>query len=521
MNGKQLKNSILLWAIQGKLVPQDPNDEPASVLLEKIRKEKARLVKEGKIKKDKKESIIYRGEDNSYYEKFADGKVVCIDDEIPFEIPLTWAWVRLNFVSIIARGSSPRPIKEYLTDSLDGINWIKIGDTEKDGMYINSTKEKITVEGLSKSRLVHKGDFLLTNSMSFGRPYITHVDGCIHDGWLVISPIGTSFKQKFLYYLLSSGYAFSQFAGKVSGAVVKNLNSDKVAGAMFPLPPYNEQQRILDKLDVLVPKINTYGIMSDAIYDMNTSLRSKLRKSILQEAIQGKLVLQDSNDEPASVLLQRIKEEKQRLVKEGELKKKDVVDSIIYKGDDNKYYEQVGKSITEITEEIPFSIPDSWTWSRLSGVAKIIMGQSPDGNDVFETEKEDNAYEFHQGKIYFTEKYISPSGKWCKNPPRIANIGSLLVCVRAPIGDVNIVQRQIGIGRGLAAIIGYAKIETDFLYYWILAHKKNLIEKGTGSTFKAITLDVLKDLIIPIPPLAEQKRISSRIELLYNKLEDN
>jgi len=521
MNGKQLKNSILLWAIQGKLVPQDPNDEPASVLLEKIRKEKARLVKEGKIKKDKKESIIYRGEDNSYYEKFADGKVVCIDDEIPFEIPLTWAWVRLNFVSIIARGSSPRPIKEYLTDSLDGINWIKIGDTEKDGMYINSTKEKITVEGLSKSRLVHKGDFLLTNSMSFGRPYITNVDGCIHDGWLVISPIGTSFKQKFLYYLLSSGYAFSQFAGKVSGAVVKNLNSDKVAGAMFPLPPYNEQQRILDKLDVLVPKINTYGIMSDAIYDMNTSLRSKLRKSILQEAIQGKLVSQDPNDEPASVLLQRIKEEKQRLVKDEKLKKKDIVDSIIYKGDDNKYYEQVGKSITEITEEIPFSIPDSWTWSRLSGVAKIIMGQSPDGNDVFETEKEDNAYEFHQGKIYFTEKYISPSGKWCKNPPRIANIGSLLVCVRAPIGDVNIVQRQIGIGRGLAAIIGYAKIKTDFLYYWILAHKKNLIEKGTGSTFKAITLDVLKDLIIPIPPLAEQKRISSRIELLYNKLEDN
>ena len=521
MNGKQLKNSILLWAIQGKLVPQDPNDEPASVLLEKIRKEKARLVKEGKIKKDKKESIIYRGEDNSYYEKFADGKVVCIDDEIPFGIPLTWAWVRLNFVSIIARGSSPRPIKEYLTDSLDGINWIKIGDTEKDGMYINSTKEKITVEGLSKSRLVHKGDFLLTNSMSFGRPYITNVDGCIHDGWLVISPIGTSFKQKFLYYLLSSGYAFSQFAGKVSGAVVKNLNSDKVAGAMFPLPPYNEQQRILDKLDVLVPKINTYGIMSDAIYDMNTSLRSKLRKSILQEAIQGKLVSQDPNDEPASVLLQRIKEEKQRLVKDEKLKKKDIVDSIIYKGDDNKYYEQVGKSITEITEEIPFSIPDSWTWSRLSGVAKIIMGQSPDGNDVFETEKEDNAYEFHQGKIYFTEKYISPSGKWCKNPPRIANIGSLLVCVRAPIGDVNIVQRQIGIGRGLAAIIGYAKIKTDFLYYWILAHKKNLIEKGTGSTFKAITLDVLKDLIIPIPPLAEQKRISSRIELLYNKLEDN
>jgi len=299
------------------------------------------------------------------------------------------------------------------------------------------------------------------------------------------------------------------------------LAVSNIIEVFIPLPPIAEQYRIVEKIQKLLPIIKQYSNAQVKLNILNENIKIMMRKSVLQEAIQGKLVLQDSNDEPASVLLQRIKEEKQRLVKEGELKKKDVVDSIIYKGDDNKYYEQVGKSITEITEEIPFSIPDSWTWSRLSGVAKIIMGQSPDGNDVFETEKEDNAYEFHQGKIYFTEKYISPSGKWCKNPPRIANIGSLLVCVRAPIGDVNIVQRQIGIGRGLAAIIGYAKIKTDFLYYWILAHKKNLIEKGTGSTFKAITLDVLKDLIIPIPPLAEQKRISSRIELLYNKLEDN
>ena len=299
------------------------------------------------------------------------------------------------------------------------------------------------------------------------------------------------------------------------------LAVSNIIEVFIPLPPIAEQYRIVEKIQKLLPIIKQYSNAQIKLNILNKNIKIMMRKSVLQEAIQGKLVPQDPNDEPASVLLQRIKEEKLRLVKEGELKKKDIVDSIIYKGDDNKYYEQVGKSITEITEEIPFSIPDSWTWSRLSGVAKIIMGQSPDGNDVFETEKEDNAYEFHQGKIYFTEKYISPSGKWCKNPPRIANIGSLLVCVRAPIGDVNIVQRQIGIGRGLAAIIGYAKIKTDFLYYWILAHKKNLIEKGTGSTFKAITLDVLKDLIIPIPPLAEQKRISSRIELLYNKIEDN
>ena len=299
------------------------------------------------------------------------------------------------------------------------------------------------------------------------------------------------------------------------------LAVSNIIEVFIPLPPIAEQYRIVEKIQKLLPIIKQYSNAQIKLNILNKNIKIMMRKSVLQEAIQGKLVPQDPNDEPASVLLQRIKEEKLRLVKEGKLKKKDVVDSIIFKGDDNKYYEQVGKSITEITEEIPFSIPDSWTWSRLSVVVKIIMGQSPDGNDVFEAEKEDNAYEFHQGKIYFTEKYISPSGKWCKNPPRIANIGSLLVCVRAPIGDVNIVQRQIGIGRGLAAIIGYAKITTDFLYYWILAHKKNLIEKGTGSTFKAITLDVLKNLIIPIPPFAEQKRILSRIELLYDKIEGN
>jgi len=336
----------------------------------------------------------------------------------------------------------------------------------------------------------------------------------------VLRPYRNTLSVEYLLFFLESPYFVEEAVFKGT-ANQQRIISGYLENKLFPLPPLNEQRRIAEKIKKSIVAVEQYGKVQDKLEDLNNNLNTLLKKSVLQEAIQGKLVPQDPNDEPASVLLQRIKEEKKRLVKEGRMKKKDIVDSIIYKGDDNKYYEQVGKSITEITEEIPFSIPDSWTWSRLSGVAKIIMGQSPDGNDVFETEKEDNAYEFHQGKIYFTEKYISPSGKWCKNPPRIANIGSLLVCVRAPIGDVNIVQRQIGIGRGLAAIIGYAKIKTDFLYYWILAHKKNLIEKGTGSTFKAITLDVLKDLIIPIPPLAEQKRISSRIELLYNKIEDN
>jgi type I restriction enzyme S subunit len=158
----------------------------------------------------------------------------------------------LGSIASIARGGSPRPIQEFLTSDPNGINWIKIGDTEKDGKYVNGTKEKIKPEGLPKSRFVHAGDFLLTNSMSFGRPYILNIDGCIHDGWLVISDYQPALDKNYLFYTLSSRFAYYQFCGEVSGAVVKNLNSDKVASSLFPLPPLNEQRRIVSRIDELL-----------------------------------------------------------------------------------------------------------------------------------------------------------------------------------------------------------------------------------------------------------------------------
>ena len=250
---ERLKKSILQEAVQGKLVSQDPSDEPAEALLERIRAEKQRLIKEGKIKKDKHESIIFR-RDNSHYEKL-DGVERCIDDELPFEIPASWAWVRLGTVLEIARGGSPRPIQQYLTTESNGVNWIKIGDADKGGKYIYKTKEKICPEGVTKSRMVHSGDFLLTNSMSFGRPYILKTDGCIHDGWLVLSNRFECYSVDFLYYILASPFAYYQFCDSVSGAVVKNLNSDKVANALFPLPPLSEQCRIVQRIEKLLPLV--------------------------------------------------------------------------------------------------------------------------------------------------------------------------------------------------------------------------------------------------------------------------
>ena len=215
---KQVRQKILDLAIHGKLVPQNKSDESASVLLERITR------------------------DNPHYEK--------IEDE-PFEIPENWAWCRLGDILNIARGGSPRPIQDYLTDDENGLNWIKIGDTEKGGKYIETVKEKIKPSGLSHTRAVKAGDFLLTNSMSFGRPYILKVDGCIHDGWLVLGNVKKSMIPDFLYYMLSSDFIYQSFAFAAAGSTVKNLKSETVQGTLFPLPPLKEQSQIVAKIEEL------------------------------------------------------------------------------------------------------------------------------------------------------------------------------------------------------------------------------------------------------------------------------
>ncbi|HQS92977.1 restriction endonuclease subunit S, partial [Polaromonas sp.] len=221
----RLRELILTLAVQGKLVPQDPKDEPASELLKKIRVEKDRLIAEGKIKRDKPLAEID-------------------DDEKPFLLPAGWEWERFGVIAGIERGGSPRPIESFLTDDPAGLNWIKIGDTEKGGKYITSASQKIKREGLVKTRMVFPGDFLLTNSMSFGRPYITQIEGCIHDGWLRISP-PSSLNKDFLYVLLSSRFIRTVFEAAAAGGVVLNLNADKVRTVPIPLPPLAEQSRIV------------------------------------------------------------------------------------------------------------------------------------------------------------------------------------------------------------------------------------------------------------------------------------
>ena len=253
---KKLRKLILELAVRGKLVPQDPSDEPASELLKKIIKENS-------------QSLI-RGAANERTLPAA------IDEAaFPYETAFNWLWIKLGDIALIERGGSPRPIKDYLTESPDGLNWIKISDTDKGGKYITSSREKIRREGLAKTRMVYPGDFLLTNSMSFGRPYITQIAGCIHDGWLRISPPSLLVKD-YLYLLLSSPYVYGFFVQAAAGAVVLNLNADKVRELPVPIPPLAEQHHIVAKVDELMTLCDQLKTRLTQVRQLNEQLATAL-----------------------------------------------------------------------------------------------------------------------------------------------------------------------------------------------------------------------------------------------------
>ena len=375
MNGKQLKNSILQWAIQGKLVPQDPNDEPASMLLERIRVEKEKLIKEKKIKKDKNESIIYRGEDNSYYEKFiATGEVKCIDEEIPFEIPQGWEWERVGNIFETTSGATPLSRNpDYYKNG--NINWVRT--TDLNNGILDKTEIQITAKATTDYNLSVLPQTTVCIAMyggagTIGKHCILHFDTTINQSVCAIQPNGfcnMDYIHTFIEYQRSYWMNFAAGSRKDP-----NINQLIIKHCLLPIPPQEEQLRIVTKLNQLYPYINQYGTSQNKLNQINKEIWHSFKKSILQEAIQGKLVPQIAEEDTAQKLLELIKAEKLKFVKEGKLKKSALTDSVIYKGDDNKYYEQVGKSDKEITEEIAFDLPNGWSWCRLKDICSIFTG---------------------------------------------------------------------------------------------------------------------------------------------------
>ncbi|MEI3125443.1 MAG: restriction endonuclease subunit S [Odoribacter splanchnicus] len=372
MNGKQLKNSILQWAIQGKLVPQDPNDEPASVLLERIRVEKAKFVKKKKIKKDKNESIIYRGDDNSYYEKFlATGEVKCIDEEIPFEIPATWEWVRLSNVSVIQEGPGIRSF-QYMPSGIQLLTVTNI----LEGKVDMKKQTKFISEQEYNDKYTHftlkQGDIVCACSGgSWGKSALFNVKGTpviLNTSTLRLRYFSDLGCNLYLYHITKSSFFKNQLAEQLSG-MQPNFGYTHYSKVLLPLPPLREQKRISKLIEQILPYIFKYNSAQEILNNLNNDISIKLKKSILQEAIQGKLVPQIAEEGTAQELLEQIKFEKQKLVKESKLKKSALADSIIYKGDDNKYYERINEQIVEI--ELPFEYPNSWVVLRLKDICQL------------------------------------------------------------------------------------------------------------------------------------------------------
>ena len=519
MNGKQLKNSILQWAIQGKLVPQDPNDEPASVLLERIRAEKARLVKEKKIKKDKNESIIYRGDDNSYYEKFlATGEVKCIDEEIPFEIPEGWEWCRLGMLFSHCTGKALNGInkkgKPYTYITTSNLYWDRFEMSTLKEMYF-------TDEELDKCTAI-KGDLLVCEGGDIGRcaiwnyDYDIRIQNHIHKLRAYL-PLCT----RFFYHVMFLYKGIGNIGGK--GIGIQGLSSGALHNIILPLPSISEQERITAQIETIMPFATKYEKSQDELNRLNDDIYTRLRKSILQEAIQGKLVPQDPNDEPASVLLERIREEKLRLLKEGKLKKKDITDSVIFKGDDNKYYEQVGNDNVNITEEIPFDLPDSWAWVRFGQYVRMSIGKTPprgetkywtNGKYPWVSISDMSDY----GMVITTKESVSEYAKSLFG--EISPVGTLIMSFKLTVGRTSLLNTSAYHNEAIISIYPFVDKNCqarNYLFH-ILPIISNLGDSKDAIKGKTLNSKSLNNLLLPLPPLDEQGRIVAMIELLFDKL---
>ena len=427
------------------------------------------------------------------YEKFADSTSKDISDELPFNLPQGWAWVRLGMIFEIARGGSPRPIQSYLTSEAHGLNWIKIGDASASGKYIVSTRQKIRPEGLKKTRAVVAGDLLLTNSMSFGHPYILKVDGCIHDGWLVFHPVETGINKDFFYYSLSSAFAYSQFADTASGGVVQNLNTQKVVNALFPLPPIAEQERIKNKIEELFTHVGKLNEATDGI----AKVAERIDKKILNLAIRGQLVPQNQNYEPASELVKRI--EAIRKSKLGGKKSRTFAS-------DRPAYEI----------DPPFDIPDSWEWVRLGAILLPLETKRPTGETFryIDIDAIDNKANI----------VLSPKCLPVVNAPSRASRGlragdTLFSVVRPYLRNIAYISDSLSnciASTGFYVCRPSEAVEPRFLFKLLLSdyvvNGLNAFMKGDNSP--SIRVEHLQDYPVPLPPLAEQKRIVAKIEEL-------
>jgi len=506
MTAQQLKNSILQMAVQGKLVPQDPNDEPASILLERIRAEKERLIKEKKIKREKNPSVIFKGADNTPYEKIGD-EVRSLTDEVPFDIPDSWEWVRLGNISSYAGAKQ----KVNATSADPSIWGLDLEDIEKGGRLL----EHKTVgerKAVGDKTVFTKGDILYSKL----RPYLLKILVAPDDG--ICTPEIVPFRvyggidPNYIVNYLKSPYVDNLINSITYGVKMPRVGTETMTSLLVPIPPLEEQQRIVEKIDEVASAVSAYDVAYQKTETLNSAFPEALKKSILQEAVQGKLVPQDPSDEPAEALLERIRVEKQRLIKEGKIKK-DKHESVIFRRD-NSHYEKLDGEVTCIDDELPFHIPETWQWERIINIYNFIdyRGATPNKTTVgvpFITAKN-----VKKGFIDYTiSEFISEDEYLRRQSRGVSQEGDILFTTEAPMGNAALADLRVySAGQRLITLQQYGVstgLSNELMLYFILSEcfQSQLSDKSTGTTVKGIKAEKLKQLYIPVPPVSEQQRI--------------
>lgn len=524
MKAEDLRKSILQLAIQGKLVPQDPNDEPASALLERIRIEKQKLIKEGKIKKDKGDSIIFKGDDNRHYEKVG-SEIKNIDDEVPFEIPDSWCFTRFSSLIHINGGYAFK--SENYTIKENGVRVLRISDFNEDGFnQKRPVYHKYTTE-LKSFELEVNDIIMCMTGGTVGKSYFVEElpEPMLVNQRVADIKISDKLNKKYFYNFILSPH-IQKIIDESKNSTNDNISISLINSFIVPVPPLSEQERIVEEIERFEPLLAEYDKLENQATKLDDEIYDNLKKSILQYAIQGKLVEQDENDEPASVLLERIRAEKK-----AQLGKK-YVESYIYKGDDNCYYEHIGDNDIDITEEIPIEIPYSWKWNRIDYL-------------FFVTKLAGFEY-----TNYFTKSMISPNNevpivraqnvrmnKFIENTQECISLKLsealqrsaldkdclLMTFIGAGIGDTCIYKayKRQHLAPNVAKIVPYAlEIDLKYCLYWLISpvgqQCVSNIKKMTAQP--SLSMETIRSILIAIPPLAEQKRIVKKIDEIFAQL---
>ena len=536
MTAQQLKNSILQMAVQGKLVPQDPNDEPASVLLERIRAEKERLIKEKKIKREKNPSVIFKGTDNTPYEKNGD-EVRSLADLAPFEIPSSWEWCRVG--DLFSNMSGLAYKKDALAIKADKmVRVLRGGNIGEEQFYFKGDDVFISSE-LVKPELYLRKNYMITPAVSsldhIGKIALIDKDysDTVVGGFvlMLIPHFNDNVVSEYLLYAFAAKHHRDNCRNIThkSGQAFYNLSREQMMNLPVPIPPREEMGRIIAMLKRVLPKVADYAVVDTALQNLNGSFPEALKKSILQEAVQGKLVPQDPSDEPAEALLERIRAEKQRLIKEGKIKK-DKHESVIFRRD-NSHYEKCGLREVCIDDEIPFAIPDNWIWCRFEDATLYVTDYVANGSfaslrENVKTYKEENyalmvktqdfSNNFTRGLTYTDQKgfdYLQKSRLY-GGELMLSNIG-------ASIGKAFIIPAlnvRMTLAPNAIVVKCLDDVMTEYLRYLMLScyGQKMLSDFTAGTAMPKFSKTQLRAALIPIPPYCEQKRIIAKLRWLDN-----